>query len=121
MHSVNFSKDCDVAKYGEPRYNEIKDEMIHMLTRVGWKKDFVLKSVPVIPISGWMGDNLLTKSEKMASWWKGVDVVVGSNTVHIDTLFDALENMVQLPTRPVVSVFVDVWYIYPCLFISSNF
>jgi len=92
--------DCDVAKYGEPRYNEIKDEMIHMLTRVGWKKDFVLKSVPIIPISGWMGDNLLTKSEKMAGWWKGVDVLVGTQTMHIDTLFDALENMVQLPTRP---------------------
>lgn len=93
--------DCDVAKYGKARYDEIKDEMIHMLTRVGWKKDFVLKSVPVIPISGWMGDNLITKSEKMASWWSGVDVLVGKETMHIDTLFDALEKMVQLPARPV--------------------
>lgn len=75
--------------------------MIHMLCRVGWKKDFVLKSVPVIPISGWMGDNLIVKSEKMAGWWKGVDVLVGKETIHIDTLFDALEKMVQLPARPV--------------------
>jgi hypothetical protein len=28
---------------------------------------------PVMPISGWMGDNLIKKSEKMA-WWKGMDV-----------------------------------------------
>nr|NP_001091127.1 uncharacterized protein LOC100036877 [Xenopus laevis]AAI29581.1 LOC100036877 protein [Xenopus laevis] len=92
--------DCDVAKYGKPRYDEIKDEMIHMLTRVGWKKDFVLKSVPIIPISGWIGDNLLTKSAKMP-WWEGVDVLVGKEKIHIDTLFDALEKMVQLPARPV--------------------
>merc|ERR1719321_2483668 len=33
-----------------------------MLQKVGWKKDFVLKSTPVLPISGWMGDNLLEQS-----------------------------------------------------------
>merc|ERR1719399_136581 len=48
--------DCDVAKYGESRYTEIKDEMCHMLKKVGWKKDFVDTGVPVLPISGWMGD-----------------------------------------------------------------
>ena len=41
--------------------------------KVGWKKDFVEKSVPVLPISGWMGDNLLKKTTNMG-WWSGVDV-----------------------------------------------
>ena len=41
-----------------------------MLVRVGWKPDFVEKCVPVLPISGWMGDNLIKKSEKM-TWWVG--------------------------------------------------
>merc|ERR1711990_465067 len=59
--------DCDVASYKEARYTEIRDEMRNMLTKVGWKKDFVAKSLPVLPISGWQGDNLLEKSNDMAS------------------------------------------------------
>jgi len=92
--------DCDVAKYSEARFTEIKEEMKSMLVKTGWKKDFVEKSVPVLPISGWMGDNLLNKSEKMA-WWKGQDVIVeqDKSTLHIDTLLDALDKMVRLPER----------------------
>lgn len=67
---------------------EIRDEMKHMLTRVGWKPDFVEKAVPILPISGWMGDNLIKKSEKMG-WWKGMDVKsIDGRTVHIDTLLN---------------------------------
>lgn len=65
--------DCDVAGYKEERYNEIKDEMKHMLTKVGWKKDFVDSSVPFLPISGWIGDNLIKASENM-KWWKPQDI-----------------------------------------------
>lgn len=90
--------DCDVAGYGNARYTEIRDEMQHMLIKSGWKKSFVMESVPVLPISGWMGDNLLVKSEKM-DWWKGVDVKVEKETIHIDTLQDALEKMVIVPKR----------------------
>ena len=43
--------------------------MKSMLVKVGWKKDFE-KNAPVMPISGWMGDNLLKRSENMG-WWKG--------------------------------------------------
>jgi len=92
--------DCDVAKYGAPRYNEIKDEMASMLVKVGWKKEFVAESTPFLPISGWCGDNLLKKSEKM-DWWKGADIKVGKDTVHLDTLLDALELMVKPPKRPI--------------------
>jgi hypothetical protein len=59
-----------------------------MLARVGWKPDFIEKSVPILPISGWMGDNLIKKSDKM-TWWKGMDVkTVDNRTVHIDCLLD---------------------------------
>lgn len=57
----------------EERYKEIAEEMRHTLVRVGWKDSFVAKSVPVIPISGWMGDNLIKESPNMG-WWKGVEV-----------------------------------------------
>ncbi len=91
--------DCDMAKYGKDRFTEIKNEVTGMLMKVGWKKDFVAKSVPVLPISGWEGDNLITKSSNM-DWFKGVDVEVGKEKVHIDTLADALEKMVKIPKRP---------------------
>jgi len=91
--------DADVAKYSEDRFKEVADEMRLMLGRVGWKKEFVDKSVPVLPISGWMGDNLSKKSTNMA-WWTGVDVVnVNGDTVRVHTLLDALNDMVSPPTR----------------------
>merc|ERR1711903_205406 len=91
--------DTDVAKYSEERYVEIRDEMRNMLIKVGWKKDFVAKSVPVLPISGWMGDNLLEKSTKMG-WWSGVDIETEKHgKVHVHTLKDALNDMVDVPHR----------------------
>jgi len=65
---------------------------------VGWKKDFVEKSVPVLPLSGWMGDNLNKKSENMA-WWSGVDIEVEKSKFHINTLYDCLNDMCSPPGR----------------------
>ncbi|CAK0869876.1 unnamed protein product [Prorocentrum cordatum] len=50
--NVGWWKSCN-AKYG-------KD---------GWYKDFEEKETPVMPVSGRMGDYLLTKSDNM-DWWK---------------------------------------------------
>jgi len=98
MVGVN-KMDCDVAGYGEARYTEIRDEMKHMLLKVGWKKAFVNDSLPILPISGWMGDNLITKSDKMG-WWKGMDIVLpNKEKLHVDTLLDCLEKMVIIPER----------------------
>lgn len=67
-----------------------------MLTRVGWKGDFVEKQVPIVPISGWMGDNLITKSTNM-SWWTGMDVTNMSNKkIHVHTLLDALNDFAEV-------------------------
>jgi len=86
------------GKYSEDRYKEIRDEMQNMLGRVGWKKDFVAKSVPVLPISGWMGDNLLSKSDNMP-WWKGMDITCSKGDLHIDCLLDCVEKMASKPER----------------------
>jgi len=95
--------DCDLAGYKEARYVEVRDEMVNMLQKVGWKKDFVLKNVPVLPISGWKGDNLLKKSENMP-WWKGADVeTIGGKKIHCDTLVETLERYVEIPPRPTTS------------------
>jgi len=91
--------DCDTAKYGKERYDEIKEEMASMLVKVGWKKEFVANCVPFIPISGWIGDNLLKKSENMG-WWSGVDVKASNgSTIKIVTLLNALNEFAQPPAR----------------------
>ena len=85
--------------YREDRFREIEAEMRLMLTKVGWPKQFVQNRVPIIPISGWNGDNLINKSENM-KWWKGVDVKYSKTEgVHVHTLHDALNNFVQLAKR----------------------
>ncbi len=38
--------------------------MKSMLVNVGWKNDIVQENIPVLLISGWMGGNLLMKSDK---------------------------------------------------------
>jgi len=91
--------DCDVAKYSKERYDEISNEMKNMMMKVGWKKDFIADSTPILPISGWCGDNLFKKSEKMP-WWTGYDVKVGTEKIHVDTLYDCMEKMCKLPSRP---------------------
>merc|ERR1719271_895643 len=70
----------------------------------GYKKDCILQSTPILPISGWMGDNLLKKSTNM-SWWNGQDIIVqdqkkGTEKLHIDTVQDALNDMARPPVRP---------------------
>nr|BAN33739.1 elongation factor-like protein [Fabomonas tropica] len=96
---VNKMDEKTSAGYKEARYNEIADEMRDMLAKVGWKKDFIKESVPVLPISGWMGDNLLTKSENMA-WWKGQKVKsMSGREVEVNTLKDALNDLIELPSR----------------------
>jgi elongation factor 1-alpha len=58
--------DAKGADYKESRYNEIKEEVSGYLKQVGYK----IETVPFIPISGWVGDNMLEASENMP-WYKG--------------------------------------------------
>lgn len=100
--------DCDVAKYSKERYDEIKNEMVDMLIKVGWPRPLIEKGVVFLPISGYKGDNLLTKSENM-KWWNGTDVQLpksaGGGTVHVETLVEALNNFVRLPPRKIEAPF----------------
>jgi elongation factor 1-alpha len=91
--------DSDVAGYKESRYKEIKEEMISTLIKVGWPKAFVDTSVPFMPISGWMGDNLIKKSENMP-WYTGSEIVLPNKSkITVHTLKEALELMVVIPER----------------------
>ena len=91
--------DSDTAGYKQERYNEIRDEMKNMLKRVGWKPEFVEGSVPVMPISGWMGDNLIKKTENMG-WWDGQEVTkVDGSKIKVVTLLDCLNDFAEIPDR----------------------
>merc|ERR1712166_1482771 len=96
--------DCDTAGYKKTRYEEVSNEMRSMLVKVGWKKDMVEKQIPFLPISGWMGDNLLkcedAKGVKNMDWWTGTDIEVGTEKLHVDTIYDFLNKVCKVPERP---------------------
>jgi elongation factor 1-alpha len=85
----------DSCNWSEQRFNEIKEEMTKMITQAGFKP----KQVPFIPYSGFAGENLVEKSDKMP-WYKGWKVNVNKDTT-IDgyTLHDALEKVARPPKR----------------------
>jgi len=62
---INKMDDKSV-KYSKDRYQEIVSEMKKFLKTVGFKP----KKIPFIPISGWVGDNMLEPSKNMP-WYKG--------------------------------------------------
>jgi len=70
------------VKYSKDRYEEIKKEVSAYLKKVGYNPE----KVPFVPISGWVGDNMVEKSDNMA-WYKG------------PTLIESLDSLEQ-PKRP---------------------
>ena len=87
----------DAVKYSEERFNEIRDEMLRMLEDVGYKKP--KDRVPIIPMSGFQGENLTVPSTNMP-WYKGWDVATGPKTrTKGVTVLDALNDFVKQPKR----------------------
>jgi len=56
----------DISKYSEDAFKSAKEKGEKLIKSVGFKVD----EVPVIPVSGWKGDNLTKKSENMP-WYNG--------------------------------------------------
>jgi len=79
---INKMDDKSV-NWGEDRYNEIVKEAQLFLKKVGYDPT----KIPFVPISGWLGDNMLERSDNM-KWYKG------------PTLLEALDAVTE-PKRPV--------------------
>eukprot|EP01011_Urceolus_sp_BLP5_P002733 TRINITY_DN2976_c0_g1_i1.p1 TRINITY_DN2976_c0_g1~~TRINITY_DN2976_c0_g1_i1.p1 ORF type:complete len:395 (+),score=113.42 TRINITY_DN2976_c0_g1_i1:148-1185(+) len=62
--------DDKTVKYSKDRYEEIKKEVSAYLKKVGYNPE----KVPFIPISGWVGDNMVDATENM-SWYKGQTLI----------------------------------------------
>merc|ERR1719361_1142793 len=81
--------------YSEARFEEIKKNMAVYIKKVGYKVD----CVPVVPISGFNGDNMLEASTNMP-WYKGWEKIDSKKkTVKGHTLFDAIDK-IEVPNRP---------------------
>jgi len=72
----------DAINFSEERYDEICREMKTYLKKVGYN----VEKIKFVPISGWNGDNMIERSDKMP-WYKGV------------TLLEALDSL-EPPVRP---------------------
>jgi len=72
---INKMDDKSV-KYSKERYTEIQGEMKKFLKTVGYKP----KKIPFIPISGWVGDNMLEPSKNMP-WYKGPYVLKALDSI----------------------------------------
>ena len=73
----------DDSNYSEQAFKAAKDKAEKLIKSVGYK----VESVPIIPISGWKGDNLVKKSTNMP-WWTG------------KTLYESFDDF-KLPEKPV--------------------
>ena len=80
--AINKMDDASV-NWSQERYEEVKNEIARMLKMVGYK----VEKIPFVPVSGWTGDNLKEKSDKMP-WYDG------------PTLIEALDTF-ELPPKPI--------------------
>jgi elongation factor 1-alpha len=85
----------DSCNWSEERFNEIKGEMQKMIQQAGFKP----KKVPVIPFSGFKGENLVQETDKMP-WFKGWEANLSpTEKVSGMTVYDALEKFARPPKR----------------------
>merc|ERR1719464_1930407 len=70
------------VNYSQARFDEIKGELTLFLKKVGYNP----ATIPFIPISGWVGDNMVEKGDN-PPWYSG------------PTLLEALDNL-RPPKRP---------------------
>lgn len=75
--------DDQLVNYNQKRYDECREEVDKLLKTVGYDT----KKVNFIPVSGWTGENVVKKSDKM-TWYKG------------PTLFEALDKFEE-PEKPI--------------------
>ena len=73
----------DAVDYDEKKFNSVKEEVTKLLKSIGFKTD----EIKFIPTSGYVGDNVVKKSDK-TPWYKG------------PVLIDALDDF-KLPHQPI--------------------
>lgn len=73
----------DAVNYDEKKFNEVKGQVSKILETLGYKLD----KVPFVPVSAYVGDNVVKKSDKLP-WYKG------------STLIETLDGAITPPEKP---------------------
>jgi len=86
--------DSTEPPYSEARFEEIKKEVSGFIKKVGYNP----QAVAFVPISGWVGDNMLETSTNM-TWFKGWAIERKEGAAKGTTLLQALDSIYP-PQRP---------------------
>lgn len=87
----------DKVEYSEERYLDVKSKMLSRLTKIGYKES----KIHFVPISGFVGDNLVESSSSMP-WYKGPTLV---------EIIDSLEFLKRATTKPLRIPIRDIYRI----------
>lgn len=87
--------DATQPPYSEARFNEVREQAVQLLSSVGYR------DVPVVPISGYVGDNILKKSPNLP-WWHGMTLLEALNGLSIPPR--PTEKPLRLPVQDVFSI-----------------
>jgi len=94
--AINKMDDASV-NWSQERYDEIKNEISRMLRMVGYK----VEKIPFVPTSGWTGDNLVKKSDKMP-WYNGPTLIEALDTFELPP--KPLDKPLRVPVQDVYSI-----------------
>eukprot|EP00438_Fugacium_kawagutii_P024809 Skav217145 [mRNA] locus=scaffold1539:408793:410358:- [translate_table: standard] len=89
--------DSEVARWQSERFEEVRHEMKRILKKVGWLHKEV-KRIPILPISGKRGCNVIKVSGNMP-WWKGDELELDQRKICVQTLYDVLDQVFRPPVR----------------------
>lgn len=87
----------DAVGYDEKKYTETKEAVTKLLKGVGHKVENIL----FIPVSGYQGDNVVKKSDKMP-WYKGPTLIEGLDNFQVPKT--STDKPLRLPIQDVYSI-----------------
>ena len=93
--ALNKMDDSQV-KYSEERFNEVKSQVSGLLKQVG----FSIDKTPILPVSGWKGDNLIEKGN--LGWHKGPTIYEALDYFEIEA--PPVDKPLRLPLQDVYSI-----------------
>uniref|UniRef100_A0A2I4AI13 Elongation factor 1-alpha n=1 Tax=Austrofundulus limnaeus TaxID=52670 RepID=A0A2I4AI13_AUSLI len=87
--------DLTEPPYSQNRYDEVVRGVKVFLKKIGYD----ITTIPVVPISGWTGENMITPTQKMP-WYQGFKVRQRDGTASGKTLLEVLDS-IQPPVRTI--------------------
>jgi len=94
--AINKMDDPSV-NWSQERYEEIRKEIDRMLRMVGYKTD----KIAFVPTSGWTGDNLVKRSDKMP-WYKGPSLYEAMDALEVPS--KPIDKPLRLPVQDVYAI-----------------